>query len=209
VISHRHGDHTSGLTYVFDVHPGVPTWAPQEGAWFGGPIPPSFLERENGLPPELRYYGGEAPKRLVSGTPWGDKGNFSGVRETSEILPGFFVLTTRSEKPGTMEMNEVSLAIRTPRGLAVVVGCSHPGVEKILTEAAKIDPKLYTVTGGFHLVMAPEEEVRRVAGVLHDDLKVERVAPGHCASELGFAVFLERFGERLDRAGVGAVLALP
>jgi hypothetical protein len=31
-----------------------------------------------------------------------------------------------------MEMNEVSLAVGTPKGLVVVVGCSHPGVEKIL-----------------------------------------------------------------------------
>jgi 7,8-dihydropterin-6-yl-methyl-4-(beta-D-ribofuranosyl)aminobenzene 5'-phosphate synthase len=209
VISHRHGDHTSGLTHLLAVNPDVPIHVPQEGAFFRGPIPPGFLAHQDGLPPELQYYSGKPPARFVSGTPWGDKGNFQAVKQTSEIFPGFFVLTTRSEKPGTLEMNEVSLAIRTPKGLAVVVGCSHPGVEKILAEAAKIDPKLYTVTGGFHLVMTPEEEVRRVAGVLHDELKLERVAPGHCTSELGFAVFLERFGERFDRAGVGAILALP
>jgi hypothetical protein len=38
---------------------------------------------------------------------------------------------------------------------------------------------------------------------------VERVAPGHCTSELGFAVFMERFKERFDRAGLGATIALP
>jgi 7,8-dihydropterin-6-yl-methyl-4-(beta-D-ribofuranosyl)aminobenzene 5'-phosphate synthase len=209
VISHRHGDHTSGITVLLAANPNVPIHAPLEGAFFRGTIPPGFLARQPGLPPELQYYGGKAPERTQSGTPWGDKGDFRIVRETSEILPGFFVLTTRSEKPGTLEMNEVSLAIRTPKGLAVVVGCSHPGVEKILAGAVKIDPKLYTVTGGFHLVVTPEEEVRRVAGVLHDELKVERVAPGHCTSELGFAVFLEKFGERFDKAGVGAVLGLP
>ena len=209
VISHRHGDHTSGLTHLLAVNPAVPIHVPQEGAFFRGPIPTAFLARQKGLPSELQYYGGQPPLRFVSGTPWGDKGNFQAVKETGEIFPGFFVLTTRSEKPGTLEMNEVSLAIRTPKGLAVVVGCSHPGVEKILAEAAKIDPRLYTVTGGFHLVMTPEEEVRRVAGVLHDELHLERVAPGHCTSELGFAVFLERFGERFDKAGVGAVLTLP
>jgi 7,8-dihydropterin-6-yl-methyl-4-(beta-D-ribofuranosyl)aminobenzene 5'-phosphate synthase len=209
VISHRHGDHTSGLTYLLAVNPLVPIHSPQEGAFFRGPIPSGFLARQPGLPPELQYYDRKAPTRMLSGTPWGDKGNFKAVTQTSEIPPGFFVFPTRSEKPGTMEMNEVSLAIRTPKGLAVVVGCSHPGVEKILAEAAKIDPKLYTVTGGFHLVMTPEAEVRRVAGVLHDELKLERVAPGHCTSELGFAVFLERFGEHFDKAGVGAVLALP
>lgn len=209
VISHRHGDHTSGLTYVFDVHPGVPTYAPAEGAFFGGPIPPGFLAREPGLPEDLRYYGGAEPARFAAGTPWGDKARFTVVTKTTEIFPGFFVLTTRSEKPGTLDMNEVSLAIRTPKGLAVVVGCSHPGVEKILAEAGQIDARLYTVTGGFHLVMTPREEVERVAKVLHDERKLERVAPGHCTSELGFAVFLQRFGERFDRAGVGAVIELP
>lgn len=209
VISHRHGDHTSGLAHVLDVHPRVPTYAPQEGGLFGGPIPSGFLAREPGLPPELRYFGGEAPERFTSGTPWGDEGNFTVVTQTTEIFPGFFVLTTRSEQPGTLDMNELSLALRTPEGLAVVVGCSHPGVEKILAAAAKVDARLHTVTGGFHLVMTPRAEVERVAGVLHDDLKLARVAPGHCTSELGFAVFLDRFGERFDRAGVGAVLPLP
>jgi 7,8-dihydropterin-6-yl-methyl-4-(beta-D-ribofuranosyl)aminobenzene 5'-phosphate synthase len=108
-----------------------------------------------------------------------------------------------------MEMNEVSLAFRTPSGLAVVVGCSHPGVEKILEEVAKIDTDLYIVTGGFHLVLTPREEVKRVADLLRDGLRVERVAPGHCTSELGFAMFRESFGERFDPAGVGAVIPLP
>ena len=106
-------------------------------------------------------------------------------------------------------MNEVSLAIRTPKGLAVVVGCSHPGVEKILENAAKIDPRLYTVTGGFHLVLTPQDEVQRVADILHDTLKIERVAPGHCTSELGFSVLMDRFKERFDRAGLGTVIPLP
>jgi 7,8-dihydropterin-6-yl-methyl-4-(beta-D-ribofuranosyl)aminobenzene 5'-phosphate synthase len=108
-----------------------------------------------------------------------------------------------------MEMNEASLAIRTPRGLAVIVGCSHPGVEKIVEEAAKIDRRIYTVAGGFHLVLTPHEEIQRTADTLHSALKVERVAPGHCTSEKGFAVFLDRFKERFDRAGLGAVVALP
>jgi len=74
-------------------------------------------------------------------------------------------------------MNEVSLAVRTPKGLAVIVGCSHPGVEKNLE--------------------------------LHDNRKAQRVAPGHCTSELGFAVFMDRFKERFDRAGLGSVATLP
>lgn len=208
VISHRHGDHTSGLTYLLEVNSAVKIYAPQEGGFFKSQLPMAFVKPYPGLPPELHYFDGKPPERWVSGSPW-ENGNFQIVSKTTEILPGFFVLTTRSEKPGTLEMNEVSLAVRTPKGLATVVGCSHPGVEKILAEAAKIDPQLYTVTGGFHLVLAPREEVQRTADALYNTLKVARVAPGHCTSELGFAVFLDRFKERFDRAGLGAVLPLP
>ena len=208
VISHRHGDHTSGLTHLLKVNPGVRIYTPQEGAFFKGQAPSGFLERYPGLPPNLQYYGGKPPDRWVSGTPW-ETGNFETVTQSKEILPGFHVLTTQSQKPGTLEMNEVSLAFPTPRGLAVIVGCSHPGVEKILAEAARIDRRLDMVTGGFHLVLTPESEVQRVVGVLHDELKLERVAPGHCTSERGFALFLDRFKERFDMAGVGSVIALP
>jgi 7,8-dihydropterin-6-yl-methyl-4-(beta-D-ribofuranosyl)aminobenzene 5'-phosphate synthase len=206
VISHRHGDHTTGLSVLLKRNPGVTIYAPQEGAFFKSAMPRGFFAHQPGLPPELRY--ADLPEGRTSGTPW-PAANFHVVTATTEILPGFYVVTTQSRKPGTMEMNEVSLAIRTARGLAVVVGCSHPGVENILTQAAAIEPRLYTVTGGFHLVTAPREEVDRVASLLKDQLKVERVAPGHCTSELGFAVFLERFKDRFDRGGVGATIPLP
>ena len=208
IISHRHGDHTSGLSYLLELNSDAKIYSPREPAFFRGPLPTGFFKPHPGLPAELRYYEGKPPEHPVSGTPW-EKGKFEMVTRTTEIFPGFFALTTRSEKPGTLEMNEVSLAVRTPKGLAVVVGCSHPGVEKILEEAAKIESRLFTVAGGFHLVLAPQEEVQRVASVLQDSLKIERVAPGHCTSELGFAVFLDRFKDRFDRAGLGTVILLP
>lgn len=90
-----------------------------------------------------------------------------------------------------------------------MVGCTHPGVEKILERAASIDALLHTVAGGFHLVLAPQEEVERTACDLRDTLKFERVAPGHCTSELGFAAYLDRFKPDFDRAGLVAASTLP
>jgi 7,8-dihydropterin-6-yl-methyl-4-(beta-D-ribofuranosyl)aminobenzene 5'-phosphate synthase len=209
VISHRHGDHTSGLTYLVKVNPRVKIYTPVEGAYFKYPLPVAFLQPAVAtLPPNMRYFDGRPPPQVDTGTPW-EQGDFQAVAKTTEIFPGFWLIPTKSEKPGTVDMNELSLAIRTPKGLAVVVGCSHPGVEKVLADAAKLDPKLFTVTGGFHLVMTPEAEVRRVADTLADTLHIERVAPGHCTSELAFSIFMERFEDRFDAAGVGAVLALP
>jgi 7,8-dihydropterin-6-yl-methyl-4-(beta-D-ribofuranosyl)aminobenzene 5'-phosphate synthase len=208
VISHRHGDHTSGLKHLLEVNPRVKIFAPREGAFFRSVPPTEFLARTPGLPRNLQYYGGKPPERWQAGTPW-EQAAFETIAETTEIFPGFHILTTRSQKTGTLEMNELSLAVRTPEGLAVIVGCSHPGVENILAAAAAIEPDLYMVMGGFHLVLTPEPEVQRVASLLRDDLGVERIAPAHCTSELGFSVFLERFKDRFDEAGLGAVIPLP
>jgi 7,8-dihydropterin-6-yl-methyl-4-(beta-D-ribofuranosyl)aminobenzene 5'-phosphate synthase len=208
VISHRHGDHTTGLEVSIAANPTVPIYAPQEGAFFKGGAPQNFFVRDASVPANMRYFDGKDPGAVRSGTPW-PRGNFRIVTRTTEIFPGFFVLTTRSEKPGTREMNELSLAVRTPQGLAVVVGCSHPGVENILEAAMQIDNQLYTAIGGFHLVQAPREEIERVAGVLHNTLKLQRVAPGHCTSEPGFAAFIREFGDRFDQAGLGMTLQLP
>jgi len=56
-----------------------------------------------------------------------------------------FLIALVSDKPGTLELCELSLAIRTPDGLVLVVGCSHPGVEHIVKEATAIDPHPYPV----------------------------------------------------------------
>ena len=208
VISHRHGDHTTGLEVLIAANPTVSIYTPQEGAFFAGGAPRDFFVRDPSVPANMRYFDGKDPGAVRSGTPW-PRANFRIVTGTTEIFPGFFVLSTRSEKRGTREMNELSLAVRTPQGLAVVVGCSHPGVENILEAARAIDNQLYTSIGGFHLVQAPREEIERVARVLHDTLELQRVAPGHCTSEPGFAAFIRRFGDRFDQAGLGVMLPWP
>lgn len=207
VISHRHSDHTGGLTHLLKVNPGVKIYVPREPAVVIPHAPLVFFKREPGLPPTMTYYRGREPDG-ATGTPW-PGANFVVVADMQEIFPGFTLINTISEKPGTREMQELSLAIRTPQGLAVVVGCSHPGVEKILERAAKIDSNIYTVTGGFHLVVTPLQEVQRVASILDEKLKLKRVAPGHCTSELGFKVLMSRFGDRFDQAGAGSVIRLP
>ncbi|MGE3702668.1 MAG: MBL fold metallo-hydrolase [Hyphomicrobiaceae bacterium] len=207
IISHRHSDHTGGLNHLLKINPGVKIFTPREPAVVIPKAPLAFFKREPGLPPTMSYYRGAEPEG-ATGTPWPDA-QFVIVADTTEIFPGFYLLNTVSEKPGTREMNELSLAIRTPQGLAVVVGCSHPGVEKILEQVAKIDPNIYTVTGGFHLVVTPQPEIERVASLLDETLKLKRIAPGHCTSELGFKVLMSRFKDRFDQAGAGSAIKLP
>jgi 7,8-dihydropterin-6-yl-methyl-4-(beta-D-ribofuranosyl)aminobenzene 5'-phosphate synthase len=120
-----------------------------------------------------------------------------------------YLIALVSDKPGTLELHELSLAIRTPDGLVVVVGCSHPGVEHIVQEATAINPHLNILLGGLHQIQAPDREVERIATVLHNEYRLERVAPGHCTGEPEFAALKKTFGDHYVYAGVGSVVDLP
>jgi metal-dependent hydrolase (beta-lactamase superfamily II) len=78
---------------------------------------------------------------------------------------------------GTLELRELSLAINTPDGMVIVVGCSHPGIDKIVESATAIKPRIHFIAGGFHLVAAPDPDIERTVTALHDRFRVEYVAP--------------------------------
>lgn len=212
VLTHRHGDHTSGLHYVLSVNPGVTIYTPVEAANFDTPTPPALTalikRRVETAPEDMHYFGGNYPERIASGSPW-PGAKFSQIRAPTEVLPGFILFPTNSETPGTREMNEISMAIKTPRGLALMVGCSHPGIEKILSATAKMDSHIYTVFGGFHLVDLKDAEVSSMVSRFRDQWKLERIAAGHCTGEFAFSEFNRIFGSKFDHAGVGASIALP
>src|SRR5712692_9462729 len=50
VISHRHGDHTSGLNYLLSINPGVKIYVPKETyGVFGSSLPGTFYRRAESL----------------------------------------------------------------------------------------------------------------------------------------------------------------
>jgi len=90
----------------------------------------------------------------------------------------------------------------------LVVACSHPGIEAIVAEAAKIDPHIHFIAGGFHLVVAQDPAIEKVAVALHDTYKVDYIAPGHCTGEATFAALQQTFGDRYRYAGLGTTLGV-
>jgi 7,8-dihydropterin-6-yl-methyl-4-(beta-D-ribofuranosyl)aminobenzene 5'-phosphate synthase len=212
VLTHRHGDHTSGLHQVLKVNPDVRIYAPVEQSQFDTPTVPAQLKmiqrRVDSAPDDMHYYNGKYPERIASGSPW-PGAKFIQIRQLTEVLPGFWLFTTVSDVNGTKEMNEISMAVRTPEGLVLMVGCAHPGIEKILEAATKLEPRVYTVFGGFHLVNTPDAEVTEMVGRFKDKWKLERVAAGHCTGEFAFSEFNRVFGSRFDHALVGQAIGLP
>jgi 7,8-dihydropterin-6-yl-methyl-4-(beta-D-ribofuranosyl)aminobenzene 5'-phosphate synthase len=101
------------------------------------------------------------------GSAWA-RANFELIEKTTEIASGIQLIALVSDKPTTLELRELSLAIDTPDGIVLVVGCSHPGIEKIVEAASSIDKRIYIIAGGFHLVVANDPEIEKVVMGLRD-----------------------------------------
>jgi len=212
VISHRHGDHTSGLNYLLTINPGVTIYTPTEASGFGSPVMSAIVAATKlhipSLPPEMHYFDGEAPPLGPSGSPW-PTAHFVQLDKTTEVAPGFFLISLISDVTGTKEMHEISLAFRTPHGLVLIVGCSHPGIENIVEQAAALDPRIYSVFGGFHLLTTADAQVADIAKHLHDRWKIERIGPGHCSGLAAFAALKDLYSDKYIYAGLGSIIQLP
>ncbi len=209
VISHRHGDHTSGLSHLLKLNPKVKIYAPAESfGVFGSTLPKGFYKTVDILPKSMRYFEGEEPQAIPTGSPWSEA-NFVFVDTKVEVTPGIFLIPTVSAVKGTLELRELTLAIESPRGLVLVVGCSHPGVEEILTAASAGNSHVFMLLGGLHLVKTPDAEIEQIANALHDKWKVDRIAPGHCTGEPAFAKLKQVFGPSYLYAGLGSHVDIP
>jgi len=209
VVSHRHGDHTSGLNYLMTVNPDVPIYVPKENfGVFGATLPGTFYKRDDSLPVEMRYFDGQPPETLRFGSAW-PQGNFTWITETTEIAPGFHLILLKGPWGVDLDVMEISLAIDTPDGIVLVVGCSHPTLEKIVEAAGEvIDKPIHLVFGGTHLLPATPDEISRIATTLRDEWHVAWIAPVHCTGEPAFAILKESFGDRYLYAGLGTTLEL-
>jgi 7,8-dihydropterin-6-yl-methyl-4-(beta-D-ribofuranosyl)aminobenzene 5'-phosphate synthase len=209
VISHRHLDHTAGLTHLLSVNPKVKIYAPKEAfGVFGSSLPRKFYRQKDSLPEEMRYFDGHPEDTLTFGTAW-PEGKFVTVEAPLEVAPGVHLIPLVSEAVGTKELREISMAIETPQGMVVVAGCSHPGIERIVEAAKSIDQDVHMVFGGFHLPAATDQEIARIATALHDTFEVNLIAPGHCTGEPAFYLFKRTWKDRYRYAGVGSVIELP
>jgi 7,8-dihydropterin-6-yl-methyl-4-(beta-D-ribofuranosyl)aminobenzene 5'-phosphate synthase len=208
VMSHRHGDHMGGLAYLLRVNPKVKIYAPKEGfGVYGADLPSTFYRKDLSLPLEQRYYNGAPPEVMRFGSAW-PGANFQLIDKNTEIAPGIHLLALVSDKPGTLELRELSLAIDTRDGMVIVVGCSHPGIDKIVEAASAINPRIHLIAGGFHLVVSSDADIEKIVTALHDTFKVRYVAPGHCTGEPAFTALKKAFGDRYLYAGLGTTVAL-
>jgi 7,8-dihydropterin-6-yl-methyl-4-(beta-D-ribofuranosyl)aminobenzene 5'-phosphate synthase len=135
-----------------------------------------------------------------------DLAGFRPVRVTGPraILPGMHTTGTIAGEP-----NEQALAIETTKGIVMMVGCSHPGVVKIVkaVENQRGAKSIRLLIGGFHMFRQTEPEIARQIAELKR-LNVEKVRPAHCTGDLAHKMFKDAWGSNYATAGAGNIIRL-
>ncbi|MFX0065303.1 MAG: MBL fold metallo-hydrolase [Candidatus Hermodarchaeota archaeon] len=91
-------------------------------------------------------------------------------------------------------------------GTAVVVGCSHPGVENIVEKAVNdLDVDPYLVIGGFHTYIADQQTINNTVTKLLE-LGVEKIYPIHCCGDQIRSFIQENYLEHYGEGCVGTQL---
>src|ERR1700730_1438998 len=92
--------------------------------------PSTFYRRNDSLPADMRYFDGKPSDTFRFGRALPES-NFTWIAKTTEVAPGFHLILLNGTWGADLEVKEISLAIDTPDGIVLIVGCSNPPVETI------------------------------------------------------------------------------
>ena len=120
------------------------------------------------------------------------------VSHPVQILPGLY--STGQMGTGPVEQ---ALVAKTEKGLIVVCGCAHPGVDEMVARAKKVGQgDIALVVGGFHVGGIGPWRIRKILFQFRN-LGVRQVAPCHCTGHRAREMFSRAYGEDFYASGVG------
>ena len=200
ILSHGHYDHSGGFIHLAE-----------QNQQFEVIMGTGFFNEKYGFTGNSYEYLGnrfEDTYLMEQGIPY----RFV-TEDVTELLPGVYVITNfprihpdevisprfKIKKNGVFEQDlfndEVLVAIDTPKGVVVLLGCSHPGVRNMLDHVKSVLNKpIHTVVGGTHLVEASSESMKKATEYLtSEDIGV--IGVSHCTGKTA----MSKLGAANDR----------
>jgi len=87
--------------------------------------------------------------------------------------------------------DEILVAVDSPDGLIILLGCAHPGMKNMLDTAAEaLDRPIAAVLGGTHLVEASRRSLERSVAYLSDE-SIRYLGVSHCTGATGMQLLEE------------------
>ena len=102
--------------------------------------------------------------------------------------------------------DDQALAIRTPQGVVLLLGCAHSGVVNTIDYVAQLlgEGQFHAVMGGMHLMRASNERIKATLEAL-DRYDVRPIGPCHCTGITATASLWQHATERCRECSVGTV----
>jgi len=214
VFSHGHYDHTGGLTGLLNatdhpirliVHPHL--WGARANKR------PTMREIGSGLQPHRTWPGRIELVQADTPVPLGEALSTTGtIARSGPNDPDMPFVREEHDAWVTDDiLDDMALiADLGRRGLFIVTGCCHAGIENTIRHAARIagNDRIYAIVGGLHLTGAREERMNRTVRFLAG-LELEHLVPLHCSGVPETCRLAQELGESVAFGGVGTQIAFP
>lgn len=210
VLSHGHHDHTGGLI-------GVLNYAPRAHVYFNHKAIEAKYSCKNGGP---RYIGiqEQIKQQLVHKFKFGEAtctNNktliFNGAAVTGQVprrndyedTGGYFYNDKACTCIDSL-VDDQSLFFECPKGLVVILGCSHSGVVNTLDYISELtdQKKIYAAIGGMHMVNAGTQRIEKTISAFRK-YDIQKIVPLHCTGLEAMEKIKEEFAERCLLLGAG------
>lgn len=185
VLSHGHYDHTGGLLSVLretngaDIfaHPDIwdKKYALHDGKEFNVGMP--FAEEEL-IRAGARFNLSREPQIVAENV--FTTGEIPLITEFEAVEKDLFVREDDKLKQDPLA-DDLSLIIKTTKGLVIILGCAHRGVINTILHAQKLarSTRVHAVIGGMHLFRADEPQKDKTIAALKG-MNINMIGLSHC-----------------------------
>lgn len=192
-LSHGHYDHTNGVPVLLQRYPQAklhyhprllePKWildADQQWRYGGAPL--AFYQ----LAPH--YLQPLHSMELIPGVH--ASGSIVGENAQSFVRGRFFRNPGGHLRVDTFPEEQI-LIVRSARGVSIISGCAHTGLQAALEKKRSLFPRepLYALIGGLHLEGKTDAEYSAICQLIAD-AGIQKVMPLHCTGN-GFLEYLK------------------
>ena len=172
VLSHEHWDHITGLWPILEINP-------QVTVYLG------------------KHFSADFKKKIQA-----TKATMVEIDKSVQIKENIFTTPEFYSFYNGAPLYESSLVIKTLKGLILLTGCAHPGLEKMIDSVLKqFNQNIYMLIGGFHLNESYDYEIKKVIQYLHQK-GVQKIMPLHCTGKLAEQLMSRSFEDNFINGGI-------